>query len=92
MPLSGNASLPLIHESTSSGQPIDLDLRHLRCPMPVLLTRKRLATVEQGTLLRVLCTDPLAGIDIPHLVWQTGDQMIEHQIDDGVQIFTIRKA
>ncbi|MCW6509128.1 sulfurtransferase TusA family protein [Hyphomicrobiales bacterium BP6-180914] len=76
----------------SPSQPVDLDLRHLRCPMPVLLTRKRLAAVQPGTLLRVLCTDPLAGIDIPHLLRQSGDELIEHDIDGVTQVFVIRKA
>ena len=92
MPLSENVSTSTSRQDLSLNQPIDLDLRHLRCPMPVLLTRRRLAAVDQGTLLRVSCTDPLAGIDIPHLLRQSGDQLIEHRIDHETQIFIIRKV
>ena len=42
-----------------------LDLRGLKCPLPVLRTRKALAGSASGDVLVVACTDPLAGIDIP---------------------------
>ena len=50
-----------------------LDLRGLKCPLPALYTRKALAGLTAGDVLFVACTDPLAGIDIPNLVRETGD-------------------
>jgi tRNA 2-thiouridine synthesizing protein A len=50
-----------------------LDLRGLKCPLPALYTRKALAGLAPGDVLFVSCTDPLAGIDIPNLVRETGD-------------------
>ena len=50
-----------------------LDLRGLKCPLPALYTRKALAGLAPGDVLFVACTDPLAGIDIPNLVRETGD-------------------
>ena len=50
-----------------------LDLRGLKCPLPALYTRKALAGLTPGDVLLVACTDPLAGIDIPNLVRETGD-------------------
>jgi tRNA 2-thiouridine synthesizing protein A len=44
------------------------DLRGLKCPLPVLRTRKALASLARGDVLVVTCTDPLAGIDIPNLL------------------------
>jgi len=68
-----------------------LDLRGLKCPLPALRTRKVLAGMRPGDLLIVECTDPLAGIDIPNLVNQTGDALEETpQQSDGVT-FRIRK-
>ena len=49
------------------------DLRGLKCPLPVLRTRKALAGMRAGDILVVACTDPLAAIDIPTLLAQTGD-------------------
>lgn len=50
-----------------------LDLRGLKCPLPVLKTRKALAKARGGTLIAVSCTDPLAAIDLPNLARETGD-------------------
>jgi tRNA 2-thiouridine synthesizing protein A len=68
------------------------DLRGLKCPLPVLRTRKALAAMEAGDVLVVACTDPLAAIDIPVLVGQTGD-VLEGQLGAaGVTTFRIRKS
>ncbi|NIX76205.1 sulfurtransferase TusA family protein [Microvirga terricola] len=71
---------------------IELDLSGLKCPLPVLRTRKVLRTLEPGATLRVVCTDPLASIDIPNLIRETGD-VLEDQQQDGTKLaFVIRKA
>jgi TusA-related sulfurtransferase len=70
----------------------DLDLRHLRCPMPVLRTRRQLARMASGDTVRVLCTDPLAGIDIPHLARETGDVLVAHTVEGDLQVFELRKS
>jgi len=41
------------------------DLRGLKCPLPVLKARKRLAAMPPGSRLWIETTDPLAVIDIP---------------------------
>jgi tRNA 2-thiouridine synthesizing protein A len=52
-----------------------LDLSGLKCPMPVLRTRKALKSMQPGDRLEVVCTDPLAAIDLPHLMLETGDRI-----------------
>jgi tRNA 2-thiouridine synthesizing protein A len=70
----------------------ELDLSGLKCPLPVLRTRKALLALSPGTRLRVTCTDPLAAIDVPNLVRETGDVLeIQQQNGDKVS-FLIRKA
>ncbi|MGZ9112405.1 MAG: sulfurtransferase TusA family protein, partial [Rhodoplanes sp.] len=49
-----------------------LDLRGLKCPLPALKTRKALTRLATNDILTVECTDPLAEIDIPNLVNETG--------------------
>lgn len=71
---------------------VDLDLRGLRCPLPVLRTRKALAALPHGAVLRVSCTDPLAGLDIPHLVAESGNVLLDTAASGPVQVFSIRKA
>ena len=68
-----------------------LNLRGLKCPLPALRTRKALGGMAAGDLLTVECTDPLAGIDIPNLLRQTGDALEEKQSGAGVMTFRIRK-
>lgn len=42
-----------------------LDARNLICPLPVIRTQERVATLAAGQVLEVLCTDPGARVDIP---------------------------
>lgn len=69
-----------------------LDLRGLKCPLPALKTRKALKGVAAGEVLVVECTDPLASIDIPHLVHQTGDTLDGMDQEGDLLVFRIRKA
>ncbi len=57
----------------------EIDLRGLRCPLPVLQTQKRLKQLTAGDRLRVLADDPLAGIDIAHLCREEGHRLIAHR-------------
>jgi tRNA 2-thiouridine synthesizing protein A len=69
-----------------------LNLRGLKCPLPALKTRKALRGLAPGDILVVACTDPLAAIDIPNLVRETGDALDGRTEDEGVLTFRIRKA
>ena len=62
-----------------------LDLAGLKCPLPALKTRKALGAIGPGDRLEVHCTDPLAAIDIPNLIGETGDS-IEATARDGDRI------
>jgi tRNA 2-thiouridine synthesizing protein A len=71
--------------------PIKLDLRKLKCPLPVLRTRKALKGLQRGDQLEVHCTDPLAVIDIPNLIRETGDHVEMLQCSEGAIVFRIEK-
>ena len=68
-----------------------LNLRGLKCPLPALRTRKALAGLATGDLLVVECTDPLAAIDIPNLLNQTGDALEHSARAKKILTFRIRK-
>ncbi len=68
-----------------------LRLQGLKCPLPALRTRKALRTLKSGDVVVVECTDPLAAIDIPHLVQQTGDIIEFTEQTDAGLTFRIRK-
>ncbi|MBW8618304.1 MAG: sulfurtransferase TusA family protein [Hyphomicrobiales bacterium] len=69
-----------------------LDLKGLKCPLPALRLRKALASLEKGTRLYVTVTDPMAVIDIPHALTETGDRLIEETRNEEVIAFLIEKA
>jgi tRNA 2-thiouridine synthesizing protein A len=69
-----------------------LDLKGLKCPLPALKARKALKSVAAGDTLQVICTDPMAAIDIPNLIRETGDELVSQAANDGVMVFVIRKA
>ena len=69
-----------------------LDLRGLKCPLPALKTRKALKGLPSGARLSVECTDPLAAIDIPALLNETGDMLEAQESADGVTVVRIRRA
>lgn len=72
--------------------PTSLDLRGLKCPLPVLRLRKALAGAEAGAVLLVECTDPMAAIDIPNLLRETGDVIETAPAPDDTLVFRIRKV
>jgi tRNA 2-thiouridine synthesizing protein A len=69
-----------------------LNLRGLKCPLPALKTRKALSRMCAGERLLVECTDPLAAVDIPNLIRETGDSLEETTQADSSLLFRIRKS
>ena len=69
-----------------------LNLRGLKCPLPALRTKKALGGMAAGDVLVVECTDPLAGIDIPNLVRETGDVLEDTRREAKQTAFRIRKT
>jgi tRNA 2-thiouridine synthesizing protein A len=68
------------------------DLRGLKCPLPALRTRKLLKALGAGEILVVECTDPLAAIDIPNLIRETGDHLEDTSKSGDIISFRIRRA
>jgi tRNA 2-thiouridine synthesizing protein A len=68
-----------------------LNLRGLKCPLPALRTKKALSQAQADDIFIVECTDPLAGIDIPNLLNQTGDTLEETRKEKKLLTFRIRK-
>jgi tRNA 2-thiouridine synthesizing protein A len=55
------------------------DLKGLKCPLPVLRAKKRLAGMRPGSRLWLETTDPLAAIDIPAFCTDEGHQLVERE-------------
>ncbi|EKS42091.1 hypothetical protein HMPREF9695_01183 [Afipia broomeae ATCC 49717] len=69
-----------------------LDLTGLKCPLPVLKTRKALRGLTAGDRLEVHCTDPLSVIDIPNLIRETGDRVEIIERAEKRIVFMIEKT
>jgi len=54
-----------------------LDARRLLCPLPVIRTQARGATLQPGDLLEVIATDPGVRHDLPAWCRVHGHQLIE---------------
>ncbi|MEN3148473.1 sulfurtransferase TusA family protein [Neorhizobium sp. IRAMC:178] len=65
-------------------------MKGLKCPIPVARTRKAVRKLPSRTYIRVECTDPLADIDIPHMVNSDGHQLLEKGVADDVRWYLIR--
>jgi len=44
---------------------VEVDARGQRCPLPVIELARAIAAVPAGRLVRLLATDPAAGVDVP---------------------------
>jgi tRNA 2-thiouridine synthesizing protein A len=71
--------------------PVILDLKGLKCPLPVLKSRKTLTKLGPGGLLQVETTDPLAVIDIAHMCNEDGHELVSSEKFEAAHRFLIRK-
>ncbi|MEJ2403671.1 MAG: sulfurtransferase TusA family protein [Candidatus Thiodiazotropha sp.] len=69
-----------------------LDARGLNCPLPILKTKKALATLSAGEVLQITATDPGSVKDLSSFCEQTGHEMLSSQQQSGEFHFKIRKS
>ncbi|KXB32211.1 MULTISPECIES: sulfurtransferase TusA family protein [Dechloromonas] len=69
----------------------DLDVQGLNCPLPILRTKKALAEMETGQILRVLATDPGSLKDFPAFAKQTGNELVEQKEENRVFEFFLKR-
>jgi tRNA 2-thiouridine synthesizing protein A len=69
----------------------ELDARGLRCPLPILRTKKALAEMASGQVLRVIATDPNAAQDFQAFARQTGNELLSSTASSGEFEFHFRR-
>ncbi len=69
----------------------ELDARGLKCPLPILRTKKALAELTSGQVLRILATDPGAVQDFAAFARQTGHALLDSQSREGEFEFFMRR-
>ena len=73
----------------SSAEALVVDARGLRCPGPSLRLQRALRQAPPGRRARLLADDPMARIDVPHLVNAKGWVLVETGEQDGVLSFLV---
>lgn len=69
-----------------------VDLKGLKCPLPVLKARKAMLSCGDGEKRWFETTDPLAVIDMPAFCQENGHQLLEVQELDDCHRFLIEKG
>lgn len=69
----------------------DLDVKGLNCPLPILRTKKALAEMQSGQILRVLATDPGSLKDFPAFARQTGNELVQQKEENRVFEFYLKR-
>ncbi len=69
-----------------------LDARGLNCPLPILRTKKALATMAAGDVLEITASDPGSMKDLDSFCSQTGNEMLSSQQIEKEFHFRIRKV
>lgn len=79
--------------ATSVEPDAELDATGVRCPLPVLKARKRLASLAEGAVLRLRANDPAASLDVAHFCVEQGHKLLGEVREQGdVSVFDIRKG
>lgn len=68
-----------------------LDARGLNCPLPILKTKKALAEMATGEVLRVMATDPGALRDFQAFAKQTGNELVSHAEENKEYTFFMKR-
>ena len=69
----------------------ELDARGLNCPLPILRTKKALAELSAGNVLKVIATDPGSVKDMTAFAKQTGNELISSAEAGGEYTFFMKK-
>lgn len=69
-----------------------LDLRGLKCPLPVLKAKKIMKDLAAGDVLVLECTDPMTVIDVPHYANQDGHKLERQERRGDLYVYAITKG
>lgn len=70
---------------------VELDVRQLACPLPILRAKRSLAQMNSGQTLRVTATDKEAPQDFEVFCRQTGNELLSSSEQGGEFVFLIRR-
>lgn len=70
----------------------EFDASGLACPLPIVKTKKALADMASGQVLRVIATDPGSSADMAAFAEQTGHALLSSGQESGKFVFMLKKA
>ena len=53
------------------------DFKGLKCPLPVLKTKRALKEIGKGEIIEILADDPAANLDLKHFCEVSGNNLIK---------------
>ncbi len=69
----------------------ELDARGLSCPLPIVKTKKSLADMSSGQVLKVISTDSGSVKDMAAFTEQTGNSLLSTVEENGAFTFYMKK-
>ncbi len=70
----------------------EFDASGLACPLPIVKTKKALADMAPGQVLRVVATDPGSVCDMQAFAEQTGNALLGQATENRKYVFFLKKA
>ena len=70
---------------------VELDVRQLACPLPILRAKKSLAAMTSGQVLKVIATDKGSTKDFPEFCSKTDNELLSAETQGDEFIFFIRR-
>lgn len=71
---------------------LELDLRGLLCPMPMVKVSQNINNVAVGGVIRAIATDAGAMADIPAWAKSTGNEVLQAEKVDGEFVFLVKRV
>jgi tRNA 2-thiouridine synthesizing protein A len=71
---------------------LELDLKGLLCPMPMVKVSQNINNVPVGGVIRAVATDPGSLADIPSWARTTGNEVIKKEQNGSELIYYIKRV
>ncbi len=71
---------------------VTVDAKGQKCPMPVLLTSRGMKSLSPGQVMLIEATDGGSQSDIPAWAKDTGNELVDSSVENGVYRYLIKKA
>ena len=79
-------------ETTGAKVDLELDLRGLMCPLPMVRVSQNISKVPVGGVIRAVATDPGSLADIPSWARTTGNEVLKTEREGKDIIFLVKRV